>query len=188
MDIYADDLNCYGGKVEYYRWKLVGEGEVFAPVLDPYPIAQEQVSPSRWQVDIPYFQAAYETPGATGAPWQIVENLKFVLRPVWIIEGKSEDPYYNFGKVIMYMDKDMYRIYWKLVHNRGGEYFYNAMCAYHFVRRPDGSHTAAVPNLVIGVNDKRDRAALGGRYTSQFFEHDFDEDHFTLSTLRELSD
>ena len=26
LDIFADDLNCYAGKVEYYKWKLVGEG------------------------------------------------------------------------------------------------------------------------------------------------------------------
>ncbi len=188
LDIYSDDSNCYGGKVEYYKWKLVGEGEVFAPLLDPNPLEQKQIGPSRWEIGIPYFQAAYETPGAKGAPWLVVRNLKFVLRPVWILEGQSEDPYYNFGKVIMYMDKDMYRIYWKLVHNRGGEYFYNAMCAYHFARRPDGSHTAVVPNLVVGVNDKRNRAALGGRYVSQFFEHDFEDNYFTLATLRELSD
>ena len=41
----------------------------------------------------------------------------------------------------MYMDKDMYRIYWKLVHNRAGEYFYNAMCAYHWSKNADGTFT-----------------------------------------------
>jgi hypothetical protein len=25
LDIFSDDLNCYGGKIEYYNWKLVGE-------------------------------------------------------------------------------------------------------------------------------------------------------------------
>ena len=39
----------------------------------------------------------------------------------------------------MYIDKDMYRIYWKLVHNRAGEYFYNAMCAYHWSKSADGN-------------------------------------------------
>ena len=72
-------------------------------------------------------------------PWLIVDNLVLVPRPVWVLEGESSDPYYNFGKVIMYMDKDMYRIYWKLVHNRAGEYFYNAMCAYHFSKSDDGT-------------------------------------------------
>ncbi|MGH7787666.1 MAG: DUF1329 domain-containing protein, partial [Candidatus Binatia bacterium] len=188
MDIFADDLNCYAGKVEYYKWKLVGEGNILAPVLSPDPLPQTPVSPSRTEVKIPYFRAAYETPGAKGAPWQVVENLKLIPRPVWILEGASSDPYYNFGKVIMYMDKDMYRIYWKLVHNRAGEYFYNAMCAYHWSKSADGSFSAVSPNLVIGVNDKRNRAALGGRYSSQFFESQWPDNYFTLRTLTHLSD
>ncbi len=188
MDIYGDDLNCYAGKIEYYRWKLVGEGRVLAAVLSPDPIPQRKIVDTRWAVDIPYFRAAYETPGATGVPWLVVENLRLIPRPVWILEGAAEDPYYNFGKVVMYMDKDMYRIYWKLVHNRAGEYFYNAMCAYHWSRRPDGSHTAVTPNLVVGVNDKTNRAALGGRYSSQFIEERFPSDYFTIRMLKQLSD
>jgi hypothetical protein len=121
-------------------------------------------------------------------PWLIVDNLFLVPRPVWVLEGQSEDPYYNFGKVIMYMDKDMYRIYWKLVHNRAGEYFYNAMCAYHWSRSQDAAFSAVTQNMVVGVNDKTNRAALGGRYSSQFIERNFPRDYFTLRTLTKMSD
>ena len=188
LDIFADDVNCYSGKVEYYRWKLIGEGQVLAPVLSTTPLSQSKVGPTRWEVKIPYFRAVYETPRAAGAPWLVVENLKMVPRPVWILEGQSEDPYYNFGKVVMYMDKDMYRIYWKLVHNRAGEYFYNAMCAYHWSKSDDGELGAVTPNMVVGVNDKKNRAAIGGRYDSQFIETDFPRRYFTLYTLTHLSD
>jgi hypothetical protein len=188
LDIFADDLNCYGGKVEYYRWKLIGEGNVLAPVLSPDPLLQKKVSDSRSEVDIPYFKGAYETPGAKGAPWLIVENLKMIPRPVWILEGQSEDPYYNFGKVIMYMDKDMYRIWWKLVHNRAGEYFYNAMCAYHWSTNDDKTMSAVTPNMVVGVNDKTNRSCLAGRYSSQFIETKYADDYFTLSHLSRMSD
>ena len=188
LDIFADDLNCYGGKVEYYRWKLIGEGSVLAPVLSPDPLQQKKVSETRSEVDIPYFKGAYETPGAKGAPWLVVENLKMIPRPVWILEGQSEDPYYNFGKVIMYMDKDMYRIWWKLVHNRAGEYFYNAMCAYHWSVSQDGTFSTVTPNMVVGVNDKTNRACLAGRYNSQFIELNYPEDYFTLSHLTKMSD
>ncbi len=188
MDIFADDLNCYGGKIEYYKWKLIGEGNILAPLLSPDPMVMSKETDTRWSTSIPYFRAGYETPGAKGVPWLIVENLVLVPRPVWILEGKSEDPYYNFGKVIMYMDRDMYRIYWKLVHNRAGEYFYNAMCAYHFLRDQQTTWTAVSPNLVVGVNDKLNRAALGGRYSEQFIEHLFPDDYFTLQTLTHMSD
>ena len=189
LDIFADDLNCYAGKVEYYKWKLIGEQNILAPVLSPKPLLQKPTSsPTRFDVDIPYLKGAYETPGAKGVPWLIVDNLVLVPRPVWILEGESTDPYYNFGKVIMYMDKDMYRIYWKLVHNRAGEYFYNAMCAYHWSKSPDGTFTAVTPNMVVGVNDKTNRAALGGRYSSQFIEHKYPDDYFSLRTLTHISD
>ncbi|MFN8545386.1 MAG: DUF1329 domain-containing protein [Candidatus Binatia bacterium] len=188
LDIFADDLNCYAGKIEYYKWKLIGEGKILAPVLRPEPFQMKPTSnPTRFSVDIPYMKAGYEIGGSKGAPWWIQENLAFVARPVWIVEGQSTDPYYNFGKVVMYFDKEMYRIYWKLVHNRAGEYFYTAACGYHFVKNDEAYH-AVFPNLVIGVNDKVNRAALGGRYQSSFIERKWDPSYFSLRTLTHMSD
>jgi hypothetical protein len=188
LDIFADDLNCYAGKVEYYQWKVIGEGKVLAPVLQPYPFPMKQVSPSRFLIETPYMKAGYEVPGSKGVPWWIQENLVFVPRPVWIVEGQSSDPYYNFGKVIMYFDKEMYRIYWKLVHNRAGEYFYTAACGYHFIQTDDHKFATAFPSLVIGVNDKINRSALGGRYQSSFIERVWDPAYFSLRTLTHMSD
>lgn len=187
LDIFADDLNCYGGKVEYYQWKLVGEGAVLAPVLQPYPFPMKSVSPSRQLIDTPYMTAGYEAPGSKGVPWWIQQNLVFVPRQVWIVEGQSSDPYYNFGKVVMYFDKEMFRIYWKMVHNRAGEYFYTAMCGYHFVKN-DEKFSAVFPNLVVGVNDKTNRAALGGRFTSSFLEQKWDPSYFSLRTITHMTD
>jgi hypothetical protein len=189
LDIFSDDLNCYGGKTEYYQWKLVGEGQILAPVLRPEPFKFTPMSgsSSRYNVEIPYMTAGYEKPGSKGAPWWIQENLVFVPRPVWIVEGESSDPYYNFGKVIMYFDKEIYRIYWKLVHNRAGEYFYTAACGYHFVKN-DETWSSVYPNLVIGVNDKTNRAALGGRYQTSFVERNWDPSYFSLRTLTRLTD
>jgi Protein of unknown function (DUF1329) len=187
MDIFADDLNCYAGKVEYYQWKLVGQQDILAPVLQPYPFPMKMVSPTRGLIDTPYMPAGYEVPNGKGAPWWIQEHLDFVPRPVWIVEGQSSDPYYNFGKVIMYFDREMYRIYWKLVHNRGGEYFYTAACGYHFVKN-DETFSAVFPNLVIGVNDKTNRAALGGRFQNSFLEQKWDPSYFSLRTLTHMTD
>jgi len=189
LDIFGDDLNCYGGKVEYYKWKLIGEQNILAPVLSPDPLKMKSVagSDTRYEVEIPYFKGAYETPGAKGIPWLVVENLVLIPRPVWVLEGEAEDPYYNFGKVIMYMDKDLYRIWWKLVHNRAGEYFYNAMCAYHWSKNDAGDFTAVTPNMVVGVNDKTNRACLAGRYSAQFIERSFPHDYFTLRHLTHIS-
>jgi len=189
LDIFSDDLNCYGGKIEYYKWKLVGESTILAPVLQPYPfnMTPDPKRESRFVVKTPYMSAGYEVPGSKGVPWWIQENLVFVPRPVWVVEGQSSDPYYNFGKVIMYFDKEIYRIYWKLVHNRAGEYFYTAACGYHFVKN-DETYSSVYPNLVIGVNDKTNRAALGGRYQSSFVERDWDPKYFSIRTITRFTD
>jgi hypothetical protein len=187
LDIFADDLNCYAGKVEYYEWKLVGEKSILAPLLQPYPFQSKSVSATRQTVETPYMAAGYEKAGSKGAPWWIQENLVFVPREVWVVEGQSSDPYYNFGKVIMYFDKEMFRIYWKQVHNRAGEYFYTAMCGYHFVKN-DEKFSSVFPNLVVGVNDKTNRAALGGRYQSSFLEQNWDPTYFTLRTITHMTD
>ncbi len=185
MDIFADDINCYAGKVEDYRWSLVGEGTTLAPVAGgPYALVTRAEGATRSLIPTPPLPANYERNNGKGAPWLIVDNLAFVPRPAWIVEGESKDPYYNFGKVVMYFDKEMYRIYWKLVHNRAGEYFYNAMCGYTFAVSSDRSFSTVAPTVVVGVNDKANRAAIGGRSVDQFAERAFDPDLFTLRALR----
>ncbi len=160
---------------------------MLAPVLRPEPFAMEQQSASRYIVTTPYIKAGYEVPKSRGVPWWPQENMVFVPRKVWIVEGQSTDPYYNFGKVIMYFDKDIYRIYWKMVHNRAGEYFYTAGCGYHFVKQ-DETFSAVFPTVVIGVNDKTNRAALAGRYQQSFIERNWDLTYFSLRTLTHMTD
>jgi hypothetical protein len=36
--------------------------------------------------------------------------------------------------------------------------------------------------------DKTNRACLAGRYSSQFIEHDYPDDYFSLRTLTHISD
>jgi hypothetical protein len=184
MDIFADDINCYAGKVETYRWKLVGEGTALAPIVaEPYALPLRPVSPTRWLIDTPALRARFEDGAGPGTPWLITDGVVFVPRPVWIVEGRSTDPYYNFGTVVMYFDRDLYRIYWKLVSDRAGEYFYNAMCGYTFGRTADGAFSAVLPSVVVGVNDKTNRAAIGGRPRDQFVERAFDPAEFTLRAI-----
>jgi len=68
MDIFADDINCYAGKVETYKWKLVGEAHTLAPVVSqPYALPQRAVSPTRWLIDTPPLRANFEAGRTTRA-------------------------------------------------------------------------------------------------------------------------
>jgi hypothetical protein len=189
MDIFPEDINCHAGKVEDYRWRLVGRGTALAPVVGrPYALPMRPVSPSRWSIETPPLKALFETGDGGGAPWLITDGLVFVPRPVWVVEATSTDPYHDFGRVVMYVDRDMYRIYWKLVHDRAGEYFYNAMCGYTFARTEDGRRSAVLQTVVVGVNDKTNRAAIGGRPRDQIVEDEFDPAAFTLKAIARSSE
>jgi len=112
-----------------------GEENDPAPSSRPYPFGSSP-SPDA-PADRPRLTCRrYEGADAKGAPWWIQQNLVFVPRPVWIVEGQSSDPYYN-SQGIMYFDKEMSASNWKQVHNRAGEYFYTAMCGYHFVKNDE---------------------------------------------------
>jgi hypothetical protein len=53
----------------------------------------------------------------------------------------------------------------------------------------DGEDYSTVsPNFVIGVNDKTNRAALGGRYQSSFIERNWDPNYFSLKTLTHMTE
>jgi hypothetical protein len=188
MDLYPDDGNCYAGKIEYMKWTLRGRGKILAPVMSAYALPMHPVTDTRFAVDIPTTRAAYETPGAKGVPWQIVDGLVYVPREVWIVEAESTDPQYNFARVLFYFDSDMYQIHWKLVYNRAGEYFYNAACSHHWAKTADETYSAVANDLVIGVNDKANTATFGGRFTTHFLERQFPRERFTIPALTRGAD
>ena len=188
MDLYPDDGNCYAGKVESMKWTLRGRGKILAPVMGAYAFPTRPLTATRFAVDIPTTRAAYETPGAKGAPWQIVDGVVYVPREAWIVEAESTDPQYNFARVVFYFDTEMYQIHWKLVYNRAGEYFYNAACSHHWAKSADDTYAAVANDLVIGVNDKTNTAAFGGRFTTHFLERRLPGDRFTLPALTRGAD
>ncbi len=188
LAVYHEDLGGFGSKLEYFKWRFIGEGETLASMTSTSPLPLSRVGDSRFEVSPPQVRAAYEVPGSRGIPWLVVEGANMVRRPVWIVEGRSEDPYHNFGKVVLYIDKEMYRIYWKLVYDRAGEYFYNAMFSYYWSRSEDGSMAAVTPGFLVGVNDRTNRAAIVGRQMTSVVGANTPPNLFTLTTLTRMSD
>ncbi len=180
LPFYPEDFGGFDSKIEYFSWRLVGAEEVLASVVTPTLLTMKRLTDTRYEIDLPKLPGAYETPGASGVPWQVVENVRMVRRPVWIVEGRSLDPHHEFGKVVLYIDREMYRIYWKLVYDRAGEYFYNAMFNHYWARSEDGSVAATGLGFVLGVNDVANRAAISGRPTTSVIESSFPDDHFQL--------
>jgi hypothetical protein len=188
LEIFHDDLGGFASKIEYFEWRLIGQADVLAPIVNGGPLAMMRVSETRHEMKPPYISAAYETPGSRGVPWLLVDGMTMAPRPVWIVEGRSPDPDHQFFRVLFYIDRDMYRIYWKLVDDLQGRYFYNAMFGCHWSRTEDGSTAAVSPAFVVGVNDTTNRAAIAGRPTASFAVSNFPRGNFILHTLSSPSD
>ena len=188
FEVQGDDADCYDNKTSYFTWKLAGEGEVIGPIgtANPYAAELKDESPSRRVMDVPYNRAVFETPGATGAGWFTLDNV-FVRRPVWIVEGTPKDPYYESGKIVLYIDRDLYHGYYKVSFTKAGELYRTNFCGQAWGRSADGGFAAPFALLMLGVNEKENRGTPAGRYTHETFERGFSPYWFTEAHLADLS-
>lgn len=92
-----------------------------------------------------------------------------VPRPVWIVEATPKNPYYLYGKQVMYFDKDTFRGYWKNKYDWKGNALANwaapAMPITEtktFDGKPFYLRTGAGGNAAFAVNYKQDRATVTG--------------------------
>ena len=122
----------FAGKIQYFDWKLVDSREALVPYTLPTPKYWEQsergfVLPANENVAImpwPGKNKKFTESGQqwSGAAWWPV-NLHVAKRPVWILEMTPKDPYFAYGRQILWIDKDLYRAYYKEVYDRSGEYW-----------------------------------------------------------------
>lgn len=188
FEVYADDADCYDGKVTYFTWKLAGAGEIIGPVggETPYAHTMKREGAAIWSLDLPYNNAVYETPGAKGAGWLTLRNV-FVRRPVWVVEGVPRDPYYEAGRAVLYVDRELYNAYYKISYTRAGEQYQTNFCGSAWGKSPDGKFGSPTPVLMTGVNEKEDRGTPTGRYTRVTFDRALGTDAFTPEHLARLS-
>ena len=127
-----DDGSLFSGKIHYFTWKLVGSQEALVPYTLPTPKywektdrglllpANENAAIMPWPGKSKLFdQSGQSWAGATWWP----TNMHITKRPVWILEITAKDPYYGYGKQYLWMDKELFRAYYKEVYNRAGEYW-----------------------------------------------------------------
>ncbi len=123
-DFMTDDVNGYAGKMEFFDWKLVKTGEMLVAYLPDSPGSTSVTFP-KMGVALPrrgkkaFMQPRFKTtwgyqekPHVHAAWWPT--NIIWVKRPVFIVEGKSKDPYYSVGKQQLIIESETYRIHYKL--------------------------------------------------------------------------
>jgi hypothetical protein len=189
-DISLDDGPYFDGKPEDFTFKVVGEGKILAhfdsqalekgsPVrpLKPDERISDLVDGSEtgWRLESP--EVPLSPPQTEGWARKDGESLvawapiqyALVPRPVWIVEATPKNPYYLYGKQVLYLDKDTFRGYWKNKYDWKGNALANwAVPAMPITKTKDQQgndfwmRTGGGGNAAFAVNYKMDRATVTG--------------------------
>ena len=130
-DFILDDSNGWCGKNTSMKWKLLEKKVVLVPMTTwglEAPLKARKLANGAYEVEDgkePPMEG-WNDPDWKGAPW-IPMNIKWAPREVYVLEALAKDPYYSYGKQIMYLDDQMGLAY-KVIYNKAGEYWKTLFC------------------------------------------------------------
>jgi hypothetical protein len=182
--IARDDVYGWGGKIQYMNWKLIGEQdilEVIAPsgiekamiggeqnpkklpniptqIKDRGEIPMNEVARITWSPE-ERVQVGYEKEGWTGAMWAPTQ-LKLAKRKCWVVEATPKDPYYAYGRRVVYIDKSAYWATWATLYDRAGEYWKTIMWMDKMAYTPGRDMTVRHPFWGMGEDVRQNRASF----------------------------
>ncbi len=163
-DFARDDGNWSGfdGKIPEFEWKLVGETEMLGEFLSTEISTAVKEEHGAWKAedngpDYPVF--GNERPDWKGAAWWNLKSV-WVKRPVWIIEGQSKNPYYNYGKTVSYIDKETFIGLWKDIYDRSGQHWKTINMSALILQSKDQSYKACLVGYWRIVDEINNRATM----------------------------
>lgn len=209
-DISQDDGPYFDGKPEDFEFKLLREGWILGTFenkgldepLQPTKLDEDTEisdlidgSEVGWRVQYPESNLiASQEPG-----WKPDEGLvawaptymALMLRPVWVVEATPKNPYYLYGKQIMYIDKESYRGYWKSKYDWKGNVLANWQLPEGLFHPVDDElgymRMTNLGGAAIMNNFKQDRATVSGLPTAdtEWYLHMEDEIFDTARIIRQ---
>src|SRR5919106_5255668 len=182
--IARDDSYGWAGNIQYMNWKLLGVQEILAPMAptgmekamvaeEPAPkklptnpslitnrgqIPPNQVARITWNPD-ERIKLGYETPGWQGKAWAPT-NLKLAKRECWVVEATPKDPYYAYGRRVVWIDKHAYWAYWTTLYDRAGEYWKTIAWMDKMGYTPGRDMTVRHPFWGLGEDVRQNRASF----------------------------
>ena len=151
-DFTQDDILAYDGKIPDFEWKLVGKQDVLVNFATPDPLAISKTEKGEWMItkDVKPIQYGYHDKDATVAPWCPINSI-YTKRPAWVIEARSKDPYYNYGVQYIWVDAECWLPYYKVVHDRTGQFWKLVMIALVGLESADENMKmmAAMDHLIV---------------------------------------
>jgi hypothetical protein len=120
-DFAVDDAGGYDGKVTAMEWKFLRRQEALLPFPIPGFSRLMEGEEGAWQTseNIEEMVYGYQKEGWQGAKWAPV-NWIWVKQPVYVLEMKSKDPYYNYGSQDVWFHADTYVVVYKTIRDKSG--------------------------------------------------------------------
>ena len=182
--IARDDSYGWAGKIQYMNWRLVGVQDVLVPIApsgiekamvagEPAPkklatdpslikdrgqIPPSQVARITWSPE-ERVQVGYDQPGWQGAAWAPT-NLKLAKRKCWVVEATPKDPYYAYGRRVVYIYKTAYWAYWTTLYDRAGEYWKTLLWMDKLAYTPGRNMTVRHPFFGAAEDVRQNRAGF----------------------------
>ncbi|MEW6444033.1 MAG: DUF1329 domain-containing protein [bacterium] len=160
-DFCVDDSWGYDGKVNAFSWKLLRTQEALVPFVaaDPHPVVLQGDGTYKTPSTIKDIVYGYEKEEYAGAPW-FPTSFLWVKRPVYVLEAKSKDPYYNYGTQTLWLHRDTYQVAFKVIHDRADAYWKTVWLGESAIESPDGKIRLIVPQSMIGTDDRTDHSTV----------------------------
>jgi len=189
-DMCVDDSNGYDGKVQAFEWKLLRKQEAIVPYLDENPQTLERNVNGGWCTTkqhkyVPY---GFEKEGWQGAPWAPT-NYVWVRRPVYVLEMRSKDRYYNYGTQYLWVDTETYASHYKVIHDRAGEYWKGSWAAFSGYESAGGDMRISMISHGGMVDDRHDHATgteLASPQNITNFFVDLNQRDFTIAGFQKF--
>ena len=123
-DVTLDDILAYDGKIPAFEWKLIEKKEGLVPFVSDKIQRCERIGDGEIMMskNMKASRYGFHDKEWQGAPWCPLD-IAYVKRPVWIFEGKSKDPYYNYGTQYIWTDGRADTPYYKIAHDRAGKFW-----------------------------------------------------------------
>jgi hypothetical protein len=182
--IARDDPFGWAGKIQYMNWKLIGVQDVLVPIgptgmekavlpgeaapkklasdltmiKDKAGITAGQVGRVTWTEE-ERMKVGYDTPGWQGVAWA-PSQLKLAKRKCWVVEATPKDPYYAYGRRVVYLDRVVYWGFWATLYDRAGEYWKTLMWFDKMSYTPGREQTTKHPYFGLGEDVRQNRASF----------------------------
>ena len=160
-DFCVDDPYGYDGKVSMFNWRVIGQKEALMPFRSVTPERIVVAGRGHWETTsgITRIVYGYETEDWQGAPWAPT-NLVWAKKPVILIEGVAKDPYYNYGRQIMWYYPEMHGPKYKVIYDRSGQYWKTMLISFSAYELDDKSHRMISVDVQDVIDDRTRHASL----------------------------